>query len=155
MILNALEGKPLPVYGDGKNIRDWLYVEDHARAIALVLDAGRPGETYNVGGDCERTNLEVVEAICRTVDALRPGLPHRPCRSLMTFVADRPGHDRRYAIDTAKIRRELGWRPQEDFESGLTRTVAGIWRTPSGSRGWPRGATAASGSGWILEAATS
>ena len=123
MILNALEGKPLPVYGDGRNVRDWLYVEDHARALASVLDRGRPGETYNVGGECERTNLEVVEAICRTVDALRPGLPHAPCRSLLTFVADRPGHDRRYAIDTTKIGRELGWKPVEDFESGLSRTV--------------------------------
>ena len=124
MILNALEGKKLPVYGDGQNIRDWLYVEDHARALSLVLDAGKPGETYNVGGDCERTNLQVVDAICRTVDLLRPGLPHAPCRSLLTFVTDRPGHDRRYAIDTKKIRQELGWRPQEDFESGLGRTVA-------------------------------
>ncbi len=124
MILNALEGKPLPVYGDGQNIRDWLFVEDHARALSLVLDAGKPGETYNVGGDCERTNLHVVETICRTVDMLRPGLAHAPCRSLLTFVTDRPGHDRRYAIDTAKIRRELGWQPREDFESGLRRTVA-------------------------------
>ncbi len=130
MVLNALEGKPLPVYGDGKNIRDWLYVEDHARALALVLDKGKAGETYNIGGDCERTNLQVVEAICRTVDALRPDLPHRPCRSLLTFVADRPGHDRRYAIDTSKIRRELGWKPEEDFESGLTRTVAWYLQNP-------------------------
>jgi dTDP-glucose 4,6-dehydratase len=124
MILNALEGKKLPVYGDGQNIRDWLFVEDHARALSLALDAGKPGETYNVGGDCERTNLQVVEAICRTVDLLRPGLPHAPCQSLLTFVPDRPGHDRRYAIDTAKVRRELGWQPREDFESGLGRTVA-------------------------------
>ena len=124
MILNALEGKPLPVYGDGRNIRDWLFVEDHARAIWRVLDAGKPGDTYNIGGDCERTNLQVVEAICRTVDELRPGLPHAPCKSLLTFVADRPGHDRRYAIDTTKIRRELGWSPQENFESGLHRTIA-------------------------------
>ena len=130
MILNALEGKALPVYGDGRNIRDWLFVEDHARALALVLDAGKPGETYNVGGDCERTNLEVVEAICRTVDALRAGLAHAPCRSLLTFVADRPGHDRRYAMDTTKIRRELGWRPREDFESGLVQTVAWYLENP-------------------------
>jgi dTDP-glucose 4,6-dehydratase len=123
VILNALEGKPLPVYGDGRNVRDWLYVEDHARAIARALEAGRPGEVYNVGGDCERTNLEVVEAICDAVDALRPGLPHAPCRSLIAFVADRPGHDRRYAIDAGKARRELGWRPEEDFASGLARTV--------------------------------
>lgn len=123
MTLNAIEGKPLPIYGDGKNIRDWLFVDDHARAIRLVLEAGRPGETYNVGGNCERTNLQVVDAICRSVDELRPNLPHSPCRSLVTYVADRPGHDRRYAIDTTKITRELGWRPEEDFESGLLRTV--------------------------------
>ncbi len=124
MVLNALEGKKLPVYGDGQNIRDWLYVEDHARALWLVLNKGKPGETYNVGGDCERTNLQVVEAICRTVDELRPGLSHSPCKSLVTYVTDRPGHDRRYAIDTAKIRRELGWKPEENFESGLKRTIA-------------------------------
>jgi dTDP-glucose 4,6-dehydratase len=123
MTLNALEGKPLPVYGDGRNVRDWLYVEDHARALWRVLQAGRPGETYNVGGESERTNLEVVEAICAAVDELQPGLPHRPSRSLITYVTDRPGHDRRYAIDTAKVRRELGWRPEEGFESGLKRTV--------------------------------
>jgi dTDP-glucose 4,6-dehydratase len=123
MILNALEGKRLGVYGDGKNVRDWLYVEDHARALGLVLESGQVGETFNIGGNCERTNLEVVEAICWTVDELRPGLAHAPCRGLIAFVADRPGHDRRYAIDTAKISRELGWRPAEDFESGLKRTV--------------------------------
>jgi dTDP-glucose 4,6-dehydratase len=123
MTLNALEGKPLPVYGDGKNVRDWLYVGDHARALMRVLDGGRPGETYNVGGGCERTNLDVVNAICRAVDELRPGLPHAPCRSLLTFVADRPGHDRRYAVATDKISADLGWRPEEDFESGLLRTV--------------------------------
>ncbi|MBN2475450.1 MAG: dTDP-glucose 4,6-dehydratase [Pirellulales bacterium] len=123
MILNALEGKPLPVYGDGRQIRDWLYVEDHCRAIRAVLAGGAPGDVYNIGGDCERANLEVVQVICATVDRLRPGLPHGPCSSLITFVADRPGHDRRYAIDSSKIRRELGWRPREDFESGLQRTV--------------------------------
>jgi dTDP-glucose 4,6-dehydratase len=123
MILNALEGKPLPIYGDGRNIRDWLYVEDHCRAIRRVLEAGRPGEVYNIGGDCERTNLEVVETICALVDELRPDLPHAPCRSLLTFVQDRPGHDRRYAIDATKIERELGWRPRENFESGMRRTV--------------------------------
>jgi dTDP-glucose 4,6-dehydratase len=123
MILNALEGKPLPVYGDGQNVRDWLFVEDHCRAIRRVLEAGRPGQVYNIGGNCERTNLEVVRAICETVDALRPGLPHAPCTSLITFVRDRPGHDRRYAIDASKIERELGWRPRENFESGLRKTV--------------------------------
>jgi dTDP-glucose 4,6-dehydratase len=130
MVLNALEGKPLPVYGDGGNVRDWLYVEDHARAIERVLDAGRPGQTYNIGGNCERTNLEVVEAICRAVDELRPDLPHAPCRSLITFVTDRPGHDRRYAVDTSKIARELGWRPEEDFASGLRRTVRWYLENP-------------------------
>ncbi len=123
MILNALEGKPLPVYGDGQNVRDWLYVEDHCRALWRVLEAGRPGQTYNVGGNSERANLQVVETICDLVDALRPGLPHAPCRSLIAFVKDRPGHDRRYAIDATKIERELGWTPQLAFEAGLERTV--------------------------------
>jgi dTDP-glucose 4,6-dehydratase len=123
MILNALAGKPLPVYGDGGNVRDWLFVEDHCRALECVLAGGRPGETYNVGGSCERTNLEVVRQICRTVDELRPGLPHAPSASLITFVRDRPGHDRRYAIDSSKIRAALGWRPEHDFESGLHETV--------------------------------
>lgn len=123
MILNALEGKPLPVYGEGQNVRDWLFVEDHCRAIRTVLDKGVPGETYNIGGNCERTNLEVVKAICATVDRLHPGLAHAPCSSLLTFVEDRPGHDRRYAIDAGKIRRELGWRPEHEFESGLELTV--------------------------------
>lgn len=123
MILNALEGKPLPVYGDGQNIRDWLFVDDHARALGRVLTTGRTGDTYNIGGNCERTNLQVVEAICQTVDELRPRLPHSPCSSLIRFVTDRPGHDRRYAIDTTKIHRELGWSPSENFETGLKRTV--------------------------------
>ena len=123
MILNALEGKPLPVYGDGQQIRDWLYVEDHCRAIRTVLAKGVPGEVYNIGGDCERANLDVVKEIAAIVDRLRPDLPHVPCSSLINFVTDRPGHDRRYAIDAGKIRRELGWKPLENFESGLERTV--------------------------------
>jgi dTDP-glucose 4,6-dehydratase len=123
MILNAVEGKPLPVYGDGQQVRDWLYVEDHCRAIRAVLARGEPGEVYNIGAGCERANLAVVERIAAIVDRLRPELPHRPCSSLITFVTDRPGHDRRYAIDAAKIRRQLGWEPQVDFESGLERTV--------------------------------
>ena len=123
MILNAVEGKPLPVYGDGQNVRDWLFVEDHCQALGRVLQAGRLGEVYNVGGNSERTNLQVVETICQTVDNLRPGLPHATCTSLIRFVRDRPGHDRRYAMDTTKIERELGWRPQVAFESGLKRTV--------------------------------
>ncbi|OHB66377.1 MAG: dTDP-glucose 4,6-dehydratase [Planctomycetes bacterium RBG_13_63_9] len=131
MILNAIEGKPLPVYGDGRQIRDWLYVEDHCRAIRAVLAHGIPGEVYNIGGDCEQTNLEVVRAICATVDRLRPGLPHAPCSSLITFVTDRPGHDRRYAIDAGKIRGRLGWRPREDFQSGLERTVSWYLEHPT------------------------
>ncbi len=123
MILNALEGKPLPVYGDGQQIRDWLYVEDHCRAIRTVLAKGTPGEVYNVGGDCERANLSVVKEIAAIVDRLRPDLPHRPCESLITYVTDRPGHDRRYAIDASKMHNQLGWTPQENFESGLERTI--------------------------------
>jgi dTDP-glucose 4,6-dehydratase len=123
MIMNAVEGKPLPVYGDGQNIRDWLFVEDHCRAIRKVLSTGTPGEVYNIGGGCERTNLQVVNAICAAVDRLCPKLAHAPCSSLVTFVKDRPGHDRRYAIDASKIERELGWRPQQNFESGLQLTV--------------------------------
>lgn len=123
VILNALEGKRLPVYGDGQNIRDWLFVEDHCHAIRRVLSEAEPGEEYNIGGNCERTNLEIVHAICATVDRLVPDLPHAPCTSLIEFVKDRPGHDRRYAIDASKIRDRLGWQPQQDFESGLELTV--------------------------------
>ncbi|MEQ9507134.1 MAG: dTDP-glucose 4,6-dehydratase [Hyphomonas sp.] len=119
--LNALEGKPLPVYGKGDNIRDWLFVEDHARALILIALKGRLGETYNVGGRNERTNLQVVEAICDTLDRLMPA--NRPRRELITFVADRPGHDHRYAIDASKLEDELGWRAQENFESGLEKTI--------------------------------
>ncbi|HEX5435630.1 MAG TPA: dTDP-glucose 4,6-dehydratase [Gemmatimonadaceae bacterium] len=123
MILTALEERPLPVYGDGLNVRDWLYVEDHCRALRLVLEKGRVGETYNIGGHTEKTNIEVVRTICDLLDQLRPRRGGRPYAELITFVGDRPGHDRRYAIDAAKIDRELGWRPQESFESGLRRTV--------------------------------
>jgi dTDP-glucose 4,6-dehydratase len=119
-ILNAIEGKPLPVYGRGENVRDWLHVEDHARALAAIVGRGRVGESYNVGARSERSNLQVVEAICGLVDA-RLGGPSR--RSLITFVEDRPGHDRRYAIDPSKIERELGWKPLESFDSGLAGTV--------------------------------
>ena len=121
VLLNALEGRPLPVYGDGGNVRDWLFVEDHVRALVLALTRGRPGETYNIGGRNERRNLEVVHAICDTLDRLVPA--SRPRRSLITFVPDRPGHDRRYAIDATKIETELGWRARESFETGLERTV--------------------------------
>jgi dTDP-glucose 4,6-dehydratase len=120
-ILNALEGKPLPVYGDGQNIRDWLYVEDHVYALTLALLKGRPGQSYNVGGRSERTNLQVVHAICDLVDELSPMGHSR--RELIRFVADRPGHDRRYAVDASKIQSELGWRPAETFESGLRKTI--------------------------------
>lgn len=121
--LNALEGKALPVYGDGSNVRDWLYVEDHARALRTIVARGRPGQTYNVGGRNERTNLHVVQAICDLLDEMapRPGAP--PRRDLITFVADRPGHDARYAIDASKIERELDWRAQDTLGTGLRRTV--------------------------------
>jgi len=122
-ILNALHGKPIPVYGSGANIRDWLFVEDHARALELVATKGVVGESYNVGGNSELSNLTVVRMICDTIDRMRPRPDGTSHRSLITFVEDRPGHDRRYAIDASKIDRDLGWRPSESFESGLTRTV--------------------------------
>jgi dTDP-glucose 4,6-dehydratase len=121
MVLNAIDGRPLPIYGDGGNVRDWLHVEDHCAGLLLVLAKGRLGEKYNVGGGNERTNLEIVDVICDTVDALRPGPTSR--RALKTFVPDRPGHDRRYAIDATKIRGELGWAPKHTFETGLRDTV--------------------------------
>lgn len=124
-ILNALEGKPLPVYGRGENIRDWLYVDDHAEALLLVVNRGQPGERYNIGGANEYRNIEVVTRICDLVDELAPSRERGACRNLITFVQDRPGHDLRYAIDWSKINRELGWRPSETFESGLRKTV--IW----------------------------
>ncbi len=123
MILNALEGKPLPVYGDGANVRDWLYVKDHCSAIRAVLERGRVGETYNIGGNSERKNLDVVGTICDLVDEMRPDAGMGSRRKLITFVKDRPGHDRRYAIDASKIARELNWKPEENFEDGLRRTV--------------------------------
>ncbi|WNN44161.1 dTDP-glucose 4,6-dehydratase [Winslowiella toletana] len=126
MIINALAGKALPVYGNGGQIRDWLYVEDHARALYLVVTQGRVGETYNIGGHNERRNIEVVETLCALLEELAPekpaGISHY--RDLITFVTDRPGHDLRYAIDASKIDRELGWRPQETFESGMRKTVS-------------------------------
>lgn len=123
MILNACQGKPLPVYGDGGNVRDWLYVEDHCRALRLVLARGSPGSTYNIGGWNEKKNLDLVRSICSILDELQPGDPVVPHSRLITFVKDRPGHDRRYAIDARKIERELGWRPIESFESGIQKTV--------------------------------
>ena len=123
VILNALDGKPLPIYGDGQQVRDWLFVQDHTRAIARVLEAGRVGETYNIGGWNEKANLDVVKTICAKLDALRPRADGQPYASQITFVKDRPGHDRRYAIDARKIERELGWKPQETFESGIQKTI--------------------------------
>lgn len=135
-ILNAIERKPLPVYGDGRNVRDWLHVEDHAAGLIRLLVEGRPGEKYNFGGDCERSNLEVVTQICDVLDRLHPGSAAR--RSLITFVPDRPGHDARYAVDASKAHRELGWRPTRIFEQGLAETVE--WYVASGSW-WARART--------------
>jgi dTDP-glucose 4,6-dehydratase len=133
MILNALNGKPLPVYGDGKNVRDWLHVSDHCSGIRAALARGKPGETYNIGGNSEKTNLEVVHAVCTILDELHPaGAPHA---KLITYVKDRPGHDQRYAINAEKIRCELGWEPQERFEKGLRKTVE--WYLANGE--WVRG----------------
>ncbi|MDP8913469.1 MAG: dTDP-glucose 4,6-dehydratase [Pseudomonadota bacterium] len=123
VILNALEGKPLPVYGKGENVRDWLFVDDHARALELIATRGRVGESYNVGGRAERSNLSVVETICDLLDEKRPCGDGRSRRSLIAFVEDRPGHDRRYAIDPRKVERELGWTQQESFETGLSKTI--------------------------------
>jgi dTDP-glucose 4,6-dehydratase len=123
MILHAQTGKPLPVYGDGKNVRDWLFVEDHCEAIRLVLSKGRVGETYNIGGRSEKPNLEIVHTLCTILDELRPNDPVTPHSKLITFVADRLGHDRRYAIDARKLEKELNWRPKETFETGIRKTI--------------------------------
>ncbi len=123
VIHNAVDGKPLPVYGDGLNVRDWLYVDDHCHAIMAVLDRGRVGEIYNIGGNCEQTNIAVVRTICQTLDELLPHSSFRPHERLITHVGDRPGHDRRYAIDSSKIRSELGWRPRTAFAAGMRTTI--------------------------------
>ena len=123
MIVNAQAGKPLPVYGDGQQIRDWLYVSDHCSAIRRVLEAGKPGETYNIGGWNEKPNLEIVHTVCRLLDELRPREDGKPYSGQITYVTDRPGHDRRYAIDASKIERELGWKPAETFDTGIRKTV--------------------------------
>lgn len=123
IILRAIAGEPLPVYGDGSNVRDWLFVEDHARALRRVFESGVPGETYNVGGNSERRNIDVVKTICDTLDRIQPKPSGGSYAEQIKFVADRPGHDRRYAIDAAKIRDQLGWEPQVDFEDGIERTV--------------------------------
>ncbi|MBV8650188.1 MAG: GDP-mannose 4,6-dehydratase, partial [Alphaproteobacteria bacterium] len=132
MVLNALEGKSLPVYGKGENVRDWLHVEDHAEALTRVLREGEPGETYNVGANSERRNIDLVRAICRLLDEMLPNAVNRPHAKAIEFVADRPGHDKRYAIDAAKIERALGWRPKRSFEDGLRHTV----RWYLDNRGW-------------------
>jgi dTDP-glucose 4,6-dehydratase len=143
VILNAVNGKPLPIYGKGDNIRDWLYVDDHARALHLVMNKGKLGETYNIGGWNEKTNLEVVQGICSILDELRPqGAPHS---KLITYVKDRPGHDQRYAIDASKIERELGWKPQETFETGLRKTVE--WYLTNDA--WIKGVTSGAYREWL------
>ena len=144
IILNAREGKALPVYGDGKNVRDWLYVEDHCEAILTVLRGGRPGGTYNIGGWNEKPNMEIVKTICDLVDEMAPRSTSSR-RELITFVADRPGHDRRYAMDARKIERELGWRPKETFESGIRKTVR--WYLENDE--WVRDVTSGSYRQWI------
>ena len=147
MILNACQGKPLPVYGDGQNVRDWLYVEDHCRAIRAVLARGRVGETYNIGGGSEKKNMEIIEVVCRLLDELRPGDPAVPHGRLVSFVKDRPGHDRRYAMNTQKIERELQWRPKETFESGIGKTIR--WYLEH--EDWVRDVTSGSYRQWIAK----
>jgi dTDP-glucose 4,6-dehydratase len=142
MLYNGLAGKPLPVYGDGGNVRDWLYVGDHCAAIRTVLERGRPGETYNVGGNAEIANIDVVRTLCHVLGEQKPGCD---AESLITFVKDRAGHDRRYAIDASKIRRELGWEPSETFESGLARTVR--WYLDNGA--WLAAVTSGEYKHWI------
>lgn len=144
MILNARDRRPLPVYGDGQNVRDWLYVEDHCAAIAIVLQRGRVGETYNIGGWNEKRNLDIVHLICDLVDEL-DGRTGAPRRELITFVKDRPGHDRRYAMDASKIERELGWRPRETFETGIRKTVE--WYLENTT--WVKDVTSGSYRQWI------
>jgi dTDP-glucose 4,6-dehydratase len=145
VILNALAGKDLPVYGDGRNVRDWLFVEDHCAAIRRVLDAGRPGSTYNIGGRSERHNIDVVRTICAVLDELRPASPFLSHANLIRFVTDRPGHDRRYAIDSTRIQKELGWQPQVTFEDGIRNTVA--WYLDN--QPWVHDVTSGSYRNWI------
>jgi len=147
VLLNALRGKPLPIYGDGSNVRDWLYVRDHCFAIERVLEAGRVGETYNIGGVNEKTNLEVVGTLCAILDELSPRADGRSYREQITFVKDRPGHDRRYAIDATKIDRELGWRPAETFESGIRKTV--VWYLEN--QAWVEGVTSGTYREWVTK----
>ncbi|MEK6532983.1 MAG: dTDP-glucose 4,6-dehydratase [Nitrospirota bacterium] len=144
-ILNALSGKPLPIYGDGRQIRDWLYVKDHCHAIRRVLEVGRPGDTYNVGGWNEKANLDVVQTLCAILDELQPRADGRSYTSQITFVKDRPGHDRRYAIDAGKLERELGWKPQETFDTGIRKTVQ--WYLANQS--WVANVTSGAYRNWI------
>ncbi len=145
VILNALNGKPLPIYGDGQQVRDWLYVVDHCHAIARVLENGRVSETYNIGGWNEKANLDVVRTICARLDEVRPRDDGKPYAEQITYVKDRPGHDRRYAIDAHKIERELGWKPQETFESGIRKTVQWYLDNPK----WIAGVTSGDYRNWI------
>ena len=147
MILNALAGKPLPVYGDGQQVRDWLFVTDHCTAISAVLENGRIGETYNVGGGNQRANLDVVNTVCALLDELRPNSPFVPHRQLITYVQDRPGHDRRYAIDARKIESELGWHAAESFETGLRKTVQWYLDNP----GWLENVTSGAYQQWVAK----
>jgi dTDP-glucose 4,6-dehydratase len=147
LIMNALQGKALPIYGDGQNIRDWLYVEDHCSAIAAVLEKGKVGEVYNIGGNYEKTNLEIVHTVCAILDELVPNSPHCPHHELIIYVKDRPGHDRRYAIDPSKIVREIGWLPAETFESGIRKTVT--WYLEHTS--WVENITSGQYQNWIKQ----
>ncbi|SPF40200.1 dTDP-glucose 4,6 dehydratase, NAD(P)-binding (fragment) [Candidatus Sulfotelmatobacter kueseliae] len=146
MILNACNGEPLSAYGDGQNVREWIYVEDHCDAIRTVLAKGQPGETYNIGGGNEKKNMEIVNKVCELLDELRPGDPV-PHRKLITFVKDRPGHDRRYAMNASKIERELRWCATETFESGIRKTVA--WYLEN--EAWVRDVTSSSYRQWIAK----
>ncbi len=145
VLLNALAGKPLPIYGDGQQVRDWLYVEDHCRAIARVLEAGKVGETYNIGGWNEKPNLEVVNTLCAVLDELQPRADGKRYAEQITYVKDRPGHDRRYAIDARKIERDLGWKPQETFETGIRKTVQ--WYLAN--QAWVEGVTSGAYRQWV------
>jgi len=145
MIIHALNGKPLPIYGDGLQVRDWLFVKDHCKAIVDVLEKGVVGQTYNIGGNNQRSNLEVVKTICALLDELAPNSKYRPHDQLITYVTDRPGHDRRYAIDARKIESELGWKPEESFETGMRKTVE--WYL--GNDAWINGATGSGYQKWV------
>jgi len=144
-ILNALNGKPLPIYGDGQQVRDWLYVKDHCAAIRTVLEKGVPGQTYNIGGWNEKANIDVVKQICEILDEIKPRKDGKSYQEQITFVKDRPGHDRRYAIDATKIERELGWKPQETFETGIRKTVQ--WYLDNST--WVDGVVSGSYRQWI------